>query len=127
MRDLVVALLAVIVVAAAIVSGQQTALRQAGRNILVANTPVAIGSNDPGRVELQFKNEGENDVCCGYTPAALNCATPGAHSGFRYKSGEGIIRCVFPDIKLWCVDPVGGSEVSWDEAFLRTPLPTPTS
>lgn len=127
MRDLLIALTVLFGVVTVAIAAPEISIRRAGRILLVANTPQVVGTA-AGRVELQFKNEGDNDICCGYTPAALNCATPGANAGFRYKSGEGIIRCVFPDIPLFCVDATGGSEVSVDEAFLLagTPTATPT-
>lgn len=125
LRDLLIALLAVALTATVVLAVPEIAIRRAGRIILVANTPQVLGTA-AGRVELQLKNEGANDICCGQTPAALNCGTPGANAGFRYKSGEGIIRCVFPDIPYYCVDSVGGSEVSVEEAFLLAGTPTAT-
>lgn len=128
MRDFLVVLCIFVLIATVAFGGAppDVAVRRAGRIILVANTPQVVGTA-AGRVELQLKNEGANDICCGQTPAALNCATPGADAGFRYKSGEGIIRCVFPDIPYYCVDAVGGSEVSVEEAFLLEGTPTPTA
>lgn len=129
MRDFLAAIVAlcVVLIVTAVNASPDVAIRQAGWIALVANTPGQVGPNPQGRVELQFKNDGPNDVCCGYTPAALNCATPGANAGARYKSGEGIIRCVFPDKTLYCVDASGGSKISVDEAYMRTATATATA
>jgi hypothetical protein len=124
-RDLVIAVIVLLVVVGVAFGSAQVEVRQGAGVLLAANTPAVIG-NAAGRVELKFKNDGPNSIACGEEGDTLSL-TPGTRSGQKLKSDQSEIRRVFPDRVVRCLDPVGGSIVSYDEALLRTATATATA